>query len=380
MKINKMMKRMVTAFLALAMIVVAIPAQKVEAVTNTRVNVNTTETVELDEDYYSMYSFKAPSDGYFWVEATMIDRGGYSWVDSNLTVLDNNGNQILGTLYINTEEQTVSTSLFASKGGQVFNIKVSSPEAWTITSFKVVYKTTSNWENEFNDSAKTACSLKNKKYKYGTITYDDSYDYYKFKVTKTAKVKITFGPEDVTGNDNYWDVDLINTNNDSVTLFNRTKTLQSTTVYLKKGTYYLRVNDHYNAANVTYKIKYQASAYTVKAPTLKKVTLKVSDSYWNPRLRYLDKISVTTSGHIDGYTVQVAKKKSMSGKYINTNVSRSSYNNYVTSKTIRFSDYTSKCGLKTKKATYYVRVRGFVEDPFGNLIYGKYSNIKKVTK
>ena len=56
---NKMMKRIVTAFLALAMMITIIPAQKVEAVTNTRINVNTTQRVSLSQSD-AMYSFKAP--------------------------------------------------------------------------------------------------------------------------------------------------------------------------------------------------------------------------------------------------------------------------------------------------------------------------------
>ncbi len=379
MKMNKMMKRIVTAFLALAMMITIIPAQKVEAVTNTRINVNTMQSVSLNPEEEVMYSFKAPQDGYFRIEATLIEKR--SMWSADFTVFDATGRQITETLKAKEPEQTCSTALFASKGGQVFNIKVSSPIDQVVVDFKVVYTTSANWENEFNNSAKTACILKNNQYKYGSITYDDEYDYFKFAVAKTSKVKITFGPNKITGNDNNWDVDIINTNNETVSLFHGTKTIKAKTVYLKKGTYYLRVHSNFfNARYVEYKIKYQASAYTVKAPSLSKVTVKVSNSIFSKGKRYLNKISLKTSGYVDGYTVQVAKKKSMAGKYISTNVFRSPYNNYVTSKTIRFSDYTYKNGLKSKKATYYVRVRGIVKDPFGHFIYGKYSKIKKVTK
>lgn len=299
---------------------------------------------------------------------------------ADFTVFDATGRQITETLSAKEPGRSCSTALFASKAGQVFNIKVSSPFDQVVVDFKVVYTTSANWENEFNNSAKTACILKNNQYKYGSITYDDEYDYFKFAVAKTSKVKITFGPKEITGNDNNWDVDIINTNNETVSLFHGTKTIKAKTVYLKKGTYYLRVRNYYNARYAAYKIKYQASAYTVKAPSLSKVTVKVSNSIFSKGKRYLNKISLKTSGYVDGYTVQVAKKKSMAGKYISTNVFRSPYNHYVTSKTIRFSDYTYKNGLKSKKATYYVRVRGIVKDPFGHFIYGKYSKIKKVTK
>ena len=377
MKMNKMMKRIVTAFLALAMMITIIPAQKVEAVTNTRINVNTTQRVSLSQSD-AMYSFKAPQDGYFSIEATLIEKR--SMWSADFTVFDATGRQITETLKAKEPGLLCSTALFASKAGQVFNIKVSSPFDQVVVDFKVVYNTSANWENEFNNSAKTACILKNNQYKYGSITYKDEYDYFKFAVAKTSKVKITFGPKEITGNDNNWDVDIINTNNETVSLFNGTKTIKAKTVYLKKGTYYLRVRNYYNARYAAYKIKYQASAYTVKAPSLSKVTVKVSNSIFSKGKRYLNKISLKTSGYVDGYTVQVAKKKSMAGKYISTNVFRSPYNNYVTSKTIRFSDYTYKNGLKSKKATYYVRVRGIVKDPFGHFIYGKYSKIKKVTK
>lgn len=375
--VTKQMKKcIVTGLFALVMMLVLFPTQKVKAAT--AINVNQKYTKAFNDSEYEMYMFQSPTDGYFSVKGTIIEQESDFWGrDTDILVLDSAGNEIVYSIGLDTLNKTETTELFATKAGQTFYVKIDNSNSWDARTirFNVAYTGSNKWENEFNDSAKTACTLSNNTNKYGTITRNDTYDYFKFKVKKNSKVVVTFGPKEISGNDNEWIVDIINSNNDTTTLFSGVSSVNSATVYLKKGTYYLRVKNGYNAENVAYMIKYKANNFTVKTPKITSVSIKKNGSS-----RYLNKISLKNNIDIAGYTVQVAKKKSMSGKYINTNVTKSTDNNYVTKKVIRFADYTYDKYLASKKTTYYVRVRGFVQDPFENLIYGSYSKVKKVTK
>ena len=70
---------------------------------------------------------------------------------ADFTVFDATGRQITETLSAKEPGRSCSTALFASKAGQVFNIKVSSPFDQVVVDFKVVYTTSANWENAFNN-------------------------------------------------------------------------------------------------------------------------------------------------------------------------------------------------------------------------------------
>lgn len=375
MKMKQMTKQVLTGVLAFVILIAMIPMQKVAASTGKNIQVNVTQTVALKSGKTTAYTFSAPEDGYFYVEFKTTKIGSKNMQPPTLSIYDQSGEMILRSVEATTKGQLYASTLYATKGGKKFNVQLASQKGDSTIEFKVVYVSTKNWENEGNDSEKTACKLTNKKYKYGTVTYSDGADFFKFKINKTSKVKITFGPKSYMKENHYWDVLLYNTSNEVIELIGNARDVESQTVYLTKGTYYLRVRYEHNAEDIPYKIKYEATDYSVSIPQITKVTLNKNTSGC-----YLEKISLKSSGKMDGYTVQVAKKKSMSGKYINKDMYKREWSNYVTSKYINFSEFADDYNLSNKKATYYVRVRGFVMDPFGHEIYGKFSEIKSATK
>ena len=379
---KRLRKRIATAVLALAIAVMMLPTQNLQAndVSTIHVNQTYTKSFENGGEGECMYRFTAPKNGYFHVELTMTERDGENWRFTSLSVFNSANEQILETIGDARIGYTASTNVFATKAGNVFYFKLKADPSLrsTTVNFKVVYTNSENWENEYNDSAKTACALTNNRHKYGIITCNDRYDYYKMNVTKASKVKFTFGPKEITGDSNSWDVEIINSKNNTTFLFTDVSTVKAKTVYLKKGTYYLRVRREYCGENVAYKLKYQLCGAAVSTPVISKVNIK---KYKNQSVRYLNSITFSKNGYVDGYQVQVAKNKNMSGKYINQKVERRYNEKNVTSKVIRYSNMSYlKKDLKSKKITYYVRVRSYVLDPFGNIIYGNYSKIKSIKK
>lgn len=385
MKMRQKGKRVLTALLAMLMVITMIPAQKVKAENYTNISVNKAVTTTFSTNKYDqkvIYHFKAPKNGFFRVDFNLLQYQGNDSAGQYLNVYDSNGKKILDYTYVSSSQPSASSDIFASKAGQTFIIIVESYGVGT-SQFNVAYTNSENWENEFNDSAKTACALKNNTFKYGTTSNYDKADYFKFTLKKTSKVKFTIGPKEINGSNSYWSVKLFNSKNETYRVFSGTQSVQTSTVYLKKGTYYLMV-EGWGTKNVPYKLKYQASAYTVKAPTIKSVKIGKYQTYQGRKYvykRYLDTISMAkNSGLTAGYTVQVAKDKAMKHRYINEKMKIVSYSDAVTVKAIHYYDWTLKRNLKTSKSTYYVRVRAYILDPFGHEIYSSYSKVKKVTK
>ncbi|MCR4674560.1 MAG: hypothetical protein K5675_06085 [Lachnospiraceae bacterium] len=366
---KKMMKRIVAGLLALTLLCSIIPAKQTKAASSTQsISVNTTCDYTLAYGEELVLQFTSPADGYFSVTLNKTASES-SWESTYFYVKDGNGKQILTSHSVCLGE-TDSTGVYGTKKNKTFYVVIEDGYACQFN-IRVNYTNASNWENEDNDTAKTACSLSNGKYRYGTISYGDingsTYDYYKFKVKKNSQVKITFGPKEVTGDSNYWDLDIINSNNATQDLM-YTSSVRTETVYLKKGTYYLRVGSgYYSSDDVVYKLKFKSSSLNIKKPTIKSVKVKKYKYYTN---YYFDNLKMKGNKTADGFQLQIAKKKNMKGKLVNENLDITT-DGSVGKKKI---EYTYQLAKQKK---YYVRVRGYVIDPFGNKIYGKYSKVKK---
>ncbi|MCR5467451.1 MAG: hypothetical protein K6F37_00695, partial [Lachnospiraceae bacterium] len=286
-----------------------------------------------------------------------------------INVLDEDGKDVVRDVYWNSSVSgdTVKTDLYATKANRNFYVKVAAyyNDTNMDNNVTVNFTASKDWENESNDTSSTARTLKDNKVTYGSITENDSADFFKIKVKKTCKVDITFGPKEITGNDTSWEVFIVNNDNESQSLF-KGGTRQKKTVYLMKGTYYLCVKNPYHAENVSYMIKYKTSKLNLKKPVIKKFKVK-KNSFWGSK--NVDYISMSGNKDVSGYTVQVAKKANMSGKLTNSDVE---IKDGVSSKK-KISTMTDNLGNLSK---YYVRVRGYVSDPFGKKVYGKWSKVK----
>lgn len=366
---KKIMRRLLGGVLALTMLLTVIPAPKAEAASAKKINVNKSYNYELGDDEEKMLKFTAPSDGFFTVSLKV---NSYEYGnDVEVKILDSNGNEILDEIETNS---SVKSTIYATKGKRNFYLKVASDFDYCDFNVRVNFTKSSSWENELNDTSTTARSLTAKKWKYGVITTDDTYDFYKFKLKKNSKVKVTFGPKVVSGDDNAWSVEVINSYGESCTLYNETSvsTQKTDTLYLKKGTYYLRVQNSYSATYVPYKIKYTASSFAVKTPAITKVSVKKM-SYSD--YRYLNYITLKKQNDVDGFSLQVAKKKSMKGKLINDSELNIKNSSYISKTKINYDGWAWNSTLSTQKK-YYARVRAYVYDPFGAKIYGKWSKVK----
>ena len=132
--------------------------------------------------------------------------------------------------------------------------------------------------------------------------------------------------------------------------------------------YFLKVKDYINSRYVPYKISFNAEKFAVKQPTVTKVTVKRNNVF---NYYFIDTIKMKGNGDVSGFTVQAASNKKLKNKAVNRNINVKA--GVVSKKKISTSGAVSNFNVKSKNV--YVRVRGYVTDPFGKNIYGKYSKV-----
>ncbi len=361
---KKLLKRTGVALLTLVMLFSMIPAKETFAASNKQqtIAVNQTYSGSTLEGEKCLYTFTTPADGYFSVTVSDLSQ---KWNPISVAVLNSNNREVIDNTSIE-DDTTGTTVCYASRGGKTYTVVVDPLNLEGAFNVQVNFVASNDWENEENGSAAQARVLSNNKAVYGTRGANDEYDYYRFSVKKNSKVKLTLGPKDVTGNSDSWSLDLIDSNNHTENI-SYSSSVVTTTVYLKKGTYYLRVHNFGAGEGVPYQVKYSASNLNVKKPTIKKVSIKKGkySTYY-----YFNYLTMKGNKDVDGFQLQVAKKKNMKKKVLNQTYDINDYGT-VGKKKISVNER-----LSTNKK-YYTRVRGYVYDPFGAKIYGSYSKVKK---
>lgn len=329
----------------------------------------TLEIIELNQDYLvqlegssdsRLYQFTVPAAGNISIQAKNTDPTGNEKVC--LQLFDSNNLALTDEWW----DSNVELPVYSTDENRTFYLSFEPYENYSISYVLTVnFEPTTDWETEDNDTTVSADVITAGKSWYGAINdKNDSCDYFKFKLNVNKKVVITFGPKEVSGNSNSWDVELINSSNQSERMFSRCSTTQTYTCYLKKGTYYLRITNCDNSRNIPYAVSYRESALKLTAPVATSVKA-VGHKGWNNYVT-LD-VKVKNSGNATGYVVKVSNKKNMGRP--------------VTTEEIAFEGSNSKkqFSLKTDftvSKSYYVQVKSYVTDPFGVKVYGKYGAVK----
>ena len=202
------------------------------------------------------------------------------------------------------------------------------------------------WEQEENNTQQTANTIKMDKKYTGVILNSGDVDWYKFKLTKTSKVKIDFGRGDnltvgqVEGIRSGWDMYIYRASDSKevVAIKRITDRTDNFTVDLKKGTYYVKIwpNASYWCvmSDVPYNFKFTAAVTPAKTKIQKAVGKKKAVTITWKRV----------SG-ADGYYVYRSNSKN------------GNYKKIATVKGASKMSYTNK-KLKSKR-TYYYKVAAY---------------------
>lgn len=330
-------------------------------------NLNQSYTVKLDDNETRLYQFTVSTAGNIKIHLKNTDPVGTQRIGAQL--YDSNNLELTQS----RSGANIDLPIYSTGGGRTFYLKLwNDYYAWE-TSFQltVEFQATTNWETEDNNSTGAADPITANKTWYGMINdNNDECDYFKFTLNANKKVNIKFGPAEVDGESHRWAVSLLDSKNNSVEIYNSDITKTYTT-YLKKGTYYLKIENSSYAENITYAFSYSVSSLKIKTPKITSIKLKGYKHWFTGTYMKITAIKLKNSGECAGYSVKVSRKKSMKTKTVK-DIDLEGTNSL---KKISFDEEL----LILKK--YYVQVRGYVKDAFGNGIYGKYSKVKcKKTK
>lgn len=355
-------QKMTVVFLLLLVFTVIGRPEPARAATLEIIELNQDYPVQFEDSYEShLYEFTVPEAGNISVQMKDTNPAGDYSIQMQLFDANN-------LMLANKQEYSANLELpvYFTNGNRSFYLKLIGGYDSYRTSYvlTVNFEPVTDWESEDNNATTSADVISAGKNWYGAINdVNDPCDYFKFKLNANKKVAIQFGPKEVSGNSNSWDVELINSSNQSQRIYDDSTT-QTYTCYLKKGTYYLKITDGYNSKNIPYALSYKESALKLTAPVTTSVKA-VGHKGWNNYVT-LD-VKVKNSGNATGYVVKVSNKKNMGRP--------------VTTEEIAFEGSNSKkqFSLKTDftvSKSYYVQVKSYVTDPFGVKVYGKYGAVK----
>lgn len=210
-----------------------------------------------DLDYYK---FKIDKNGFFNVFFDVASENPqYGW---NIIILDSKMNVIYKKDKI---KASVETPNFAFKPGDYY-IKVVS--GWDYGDYtpvnqkynvKVSFSNVTNWESEYNDTAKIANKIKVNAEYTGSLYKGSDKDYYEVMLTKSASyvLDLSYIAENVSYG---WTVKILDKNMKEIQNFSQIKTQFESKVFkLQKGTYYVVVEagwdyGDYYPTNIPYKI------------------------------------------------------------------------------------------------------------------------------
>lgn len=359
-------------FLLLFVFAVIGKPEPAEAATAEKIELNQDYAVQLEDSYDSLlYEFTVPEAGNISVQ--MKDTNPARGYEMQLQLFDANNLMLASKIGYSAN---VELPVYSTDGNRIFYLKlIGGYDAYkTSYVFTVNFAPNTDWESEDNNTTASADVISAGKDWYGAINdLNDPCDYFKFRLGNSKKVTIKFGPKEVSGNSDSWDVELIDSSNQSQKISDGSSTIQTYTCYLKKGTYYLKITGRYNSKNVPYAISYREFSLDLSAPRISSMKL-VAYTDWIPFVDTpcvgISNVKIKYSGDATGYMLKVAKKKSMKGKLTE---GRIDFDDKNTKKQVELPTY-----LPVVK-TYYVQARSYVTDPFGVRMYGNYGAVKSVS-
>ena len=150
-------------------------------------------------------------------------------------ILDSKGKR-LDDYYTQNKDGTETNEIGLKKGTYYIVISGNNEKSYKV---KASFKTSDYYEQESNNTVKTANSIKTGKYYYGALQRFTDNDYLKFKVNKKRKVKVTYNntPKEQR------DIVIVNAKGKeykkiSTEYYGKKPSMSSFSVTLSKGTYY----------------------------------------------------------------------------------------------------------------------------------------------
>lgn len=369
---KEIMKRCIkVCFVAMfaTVFLIAIPVSvKAEDVSENMITINPNTTVEdslktADDVHY--YEFEVDKTGYMNIRFQLKEETTL-FFGCKVTLLISDGRDGFTTIVQRNIENKTEFPICNFKKGTKMYLKVEAANYTILTKdgtiqydFTVNTTESDNWEQESNDTLKTATTIPFGKSYNGNLYRNGDIDFYTFKITSNGFVNIKFMPIDPNVPE-----DSLKRGYD-VSVYQSTEQLCKVNfcnignhkIYLKKGTYYIKVEknayDYAPTLFKTYTMKTSFKTFAKPEKAVFKTVKAASRDRINIRLK---KVTNAT-----GYQIDYSTKKIMKGK-----------------KSVFLTTTKGEISNLIAKKTYYIRVRAYMETVDGKKVYGTWSKIKKV--
>lgn len=396
------MKKVISMLMSMIMVISLTAVMPSSAVTFTNSSMATAIPVELGKSYTIDYGNDTSYGTDYYVKVTVPSRGyitincerpilNQQYEDMKLYVYDARGTEIAKQTTNTATSKNLTFRVALNKGTYYINI-VNGYINWDDEYVKISYNvgfTASNYcEIEPNDGVVTATAISMGTTYTGFIEPNSSYyDYYKFTVPTTRKVRISIGNYSL----------LKNTANGSTYfyLFKSTDTSEYSLDYYHGGYDYNSDVYKFNSANRTINVTNTGVGYIDKYLTAGTYYLKVS-SYHDFNDAYTVNISnlPTTTVTTTKKSNKLAQVKNLKFKKGGKKTAKIAWSKVKGAKGYQVQWATNKKFKKakkkfTKKKTitlknlnknkYYVRVRAY-KVVKGKKVYGKFSTTKKLVR
>ncbi len=300
-----------------------------------------------DEDWYK-FTTKGRGTVQLSLKHPYIDSSSTYW---RVYLKESDGDTIADMYVYGNKENAVLTKVGLPAGTYYAVVTGYSHSDATYT-VKAAYASSSAWETEYNDNRTIADAASLGKRYYGNLMDGDDEDYYRFKLSKKAKIKLNFQHGYINSTSTYWKVSILNKNEDVLDyayVSGKQKNKTYNLGYMPAGTYYVLIQAYsHSDKNYSFKVYKENKPYATKVTSIKgakrSVTLK-----WKK------------SSDATGYEIYRATKKN--GKYEKIKTIKNK-------KTVK---YTNKKLKKGKR--YYYKVRSY-RTVGGKKYYSSYSSVK----
>ena len=273
----------------------------------TKINVNqnyTDNIADRDENDYFRFTLSSDSKVSFSFSHNYIDSGNGYW-NLHLYKDNNSYDELYSCDFAGNEKTTKTLNLGLPKG--TYYIKISNDWYYKTTidyTVRVNADTVNNWEKEFNDEFDSADNISLNKNYYGVLQGSYDKDFYKFSLSSSADLILTFSHPFIDSDRNYWTIKLYKDNNTNEEIqsidYQGNKTVNSNKLTLSRGTYYLRVSiDWYYYSSNDYTVSVGTPDFN-KPVTISKTTLSLGKG---------EALRVTASGGNGGIKWRTSNSK-----------------------------------------------------------------------
>lgn len=255
--------------------------------------------------------------------------------------------------------KTIAMNRKSYNVGSVMYIKVSNNSGSRFQPYelKVNFVASDAYESEGNGDQASADPVSFGKKYYGMIgEYEDAQDWFVFNNPKDAVVTLTFGPNDVASKGT-WKVCMVDARGKEQSVYVDSVT-KNIPMKIKKGKFYIKVVNSAGAREKLYAFSLARKNYAITGNTEIK-GIKTAKTYFGNTVVKQVKLSKKAK-YATNYEIKIAKNKKVKRPVYKT--------------TTKASKKLAASG-SLKKGKYYVQVRPYLTDLFGNRWYGKKSNV-----